>query len=57
MVSGALKLVQIDLQMKELLHKYKLSFSLDGRIGRVVKVVLVHIEIDESIQPIQQKYC
>ena len=41
--------------MGDLLHKYSLLFSSDGKIGRVTDVELVHIEIDGTVKPVLQK--
>ena len=42
-------------QMKDLLHK--IIVQLRSKVWLVVNVGLVHIKINESIKPIQQKYC
>ena len=41
--------------MQNLFHKYKDLFSSDGRIGRAINTEPVHIEVDDSIEPVQQK--
>ena len=54
-VSGRETQTQIDQNMKKILHSYKDVFRNDGRIGRAKDVEPVHIEIDKSVKPIQQK--
>ena len=54
-VSGGQTQSQIDSLMEDLLHKYSLLFSSDGKIGRATDVKLVHLEIDAAMKPIQQK--